>query len=212
MSLTVACVLKSGGVYSPRYVQVLRNQVCRNLGVPYRFVCISDVDVPCERIPMKYNFPGKWAKMELFRPDIDLGDRVLYFDLDAVIQANINCLVKPHDFTFRAPSPEYKTRTVPGNGKQRVRQYSSAAMCFVPGSRPQIWAGFSQDTMDRYVGDQDYLGDTVPDGSLFSEDEVYKFDPLKHTHSRPESRVVVFANAYPHEMKHRLLWVKRCWK
>jgi hypothetical protein len=81
MGLTVACVLRSGGHYGPDDVANLRNGVARHLKAPYRFLCLSDVDVPCERIPLEHNWPGWWSKIELFRLD----GPGLYFDLDTVI-------------------------------------------------------------------------------------------------------------------------------
>lgn len=77
MGLTVACVLRSGGDFKPEHVDRLRRKVDRP------FVCLTDTDVVCESIPLKYGWPGWWSKMELFRPDID-GD-LLYFDLDTII-------------------------------------------------------------------------------------------------------------------------------
>ena len=78
--ITVACVLKSGGDYGAEYVRRLKEGVDRNLD-GHRFVCLSDVAVPCERIPLKHDFPGWWAKLELFYLD----GPVLFFDLDLVI-------------------------------------------------------------------------------------------------------------------------------
>jgi hypothetical protein len=91
--LTVACVYRSGGrFYSTRYVEVLRNMVKRNLSLPHRFVCLTDVeDVPCERIPLVANWPGFYSKIELYRPGLFKGP-VLYFDLDTVIHGSLDAL------------------------------------------------------------------------------------------------------------------------
>lgn len=78
--LTVACVLKSGGIYDASWVARLRAGVARHLPLQHRFVCLSDVDVPCERIPLQHDWPGWWSKMELFK----LPGPVLYFDLDTL--------------------------------------------------------------------------------------------------------------------------------
>jgi hypothetical protein len=83
--LTVATVLKSGGIYDPLWVERLRRGVAQNLPGAHRFVCLSDVDVPCERIPLEHGWPGWWSKIELFR----LPGPVLYFDLDTVIVGNL---------------------------------------------------------------------------------------------------------------------------
>lgn len=79
--LTVACVLKSGGIYDASWVARLQAGVTRHLRVPHRFVCLSDVAVPCERIALEHDWPGWWAKIELFK----LPGPVLFYDLDTAI-------------------------------------------------------------------------------------------------------------------------------
>lgn len=113
--LTVACVLRSGGVYDAEWVRKLRDGVARNLTLPHRFVCLSDVDVPCERIPLgeasavqgdTYAAPNGWmvhprwwAKLELFR----LTGPTLYFDLDTIIVGSLDIIAAyPHRFTALA--------------------------------------------------------------------------------------------------------------
>jgi len=82
--LTVACVLRSGGKFDSEYVRKLRDGVLRFANVPHRFVCLSDVDVPCERIPLEHNWPGWWSKIELFRPGV-IKAPMLYLDLDTIV-------------------------------------------------------------------------------------------------------------------------------
>lgn len=89
--LTVATVLRSGSVFGPEWVERLERQVRDHLPVEYRFVCLSDVDVPCERIPLETDWPGWWAKLEMWRPGT-FGGRVLYFDLDTLIVDDISAL------------------------------------------------------------------------------------------------------------------------
>jgi hypothetical protein len=81
--LTIACVLKSGGYFTPDWVGKLA-RACERHAPAHRFVCLSDVDVPCERIALTQNWPGWWSKLELFRPGLFDGT-VVYFDLDTVI-------------------------------------------------------------------------------------------------------------------------------
>ncbi len=104
--ITVVCVLKSGRFsqsagkepYTPADVERLMNMVAKNLG-DHRFVCFSDVDVPCERIPLKHGWPGWWSKIELFSWVFD--GPVLYFDLDTVICGDLTELAEyPHKFTM----------------------------------------------------------------------------------------------------------------
>ena len=100
--LTVACVLKSGfwkpskmpAPYCPAHVARLQKLVSYHLRLPHRFVCLSDIDTPCERIPLTHDWPGWWAKMELFK----LPGPVLYIDLDTDIVGNIDHLVNIEGF------------------------------------------------------------------------------------------------------------------
>ena len=104
--LTIACVLKTGywklskikGEYRPEHVARLRDMVAQHLTLPYQFVCLSDIEVPCQRIPLAHDWPGWWSKIELFRPGI-FPARVLYVDLDVTIVANFDHMVQHSGFT-----------------------------------------------------------------------------------------------------------------
>lgn len=84
--LTVATVLKSGGIYDATWVARLRAGVAKHLPIAHRFVCLSDVDVPCERIALEHDWPGWWSKIELFR----LPGPVLFADLDTAIVGDLS--------------------------------------------------------------------------------------------------------------------------
>ena len=107
-SLAIACVLKLGrweikqhnraSEYGPKHVQWLKRQ-CDQQAPGIRFVCLTDAGIieGVETIPLRYNWPGWWSKMELF--DHDLG-RVLYMDLDTVVVGSLNQMLNhPHQFT-----------------------------------------------------------------------------------------------------------------
>lgn len=82
---TVVTVLRSGGEFNASHVRAMQRQVERWAPPGTRFVCISDVPIGgvcC--LSMANDWPGWWAKMELFRPDLPIGD-FLYTDLDNVI-------------------------------------------------------------------------------------------------------------------------------
>lgn len=96
--LTVACVLRSGGDFDAEYVERLRDGVARHLSLPHRFVCLTDVEVPCERLELRYGWPGWWSKLELFE---QLTGRTLYFDLDTVIVGSLDTIARyPHRFSM----------------------------------------------------------------------------------------------------------------
>lgn len=94
MTINIVCVLRKGGKvgYDASWVEKLQKAVARNLTLPYRFVCLSDCDVPCERIPLDKLGDGWWAKIQLFKPGLFTGP-TLYFDLDTVICNNIDDIV-----------------------------------------------------------------------------------------------------------------------
>lgn len=89
--MTIACVLRSGGEYRPEHVQALAAGVAAHLP-DARFVCLSDVPVLGVRtVPLRYAWPGWWAKLELFRPGVFPG-QVLYIDLDSVVVGDLSDL------------------------------------------------------------------------------------------------------------------------
>lgn len=93
--LTVVCVYKTGGAYSADYVLRLEKAVYEHITISHRFICLTDsisVDC-CEVTPLAHDWPGWWSKIELFRPDLNLGPCV-YFDLDTMIVGNIDKLLE----------------------------------------------------------------------------------------------------------------------
>mgnify|MGYP001593512860 FL=1 len=97
--LTVLSVCKSGGQYDAEWVRKLRDGVARNLSRPHRFVCMSDIEVPCERIPLEHDWPGWWSKIEMFKPGV-IADRTLYLDLDTVLTGTIDLSALNIDFAM----------------------------------------------------------------------------------------------------------------
>lgn len=92
--INIVCVLRLGGKvgYDATWVEKLKNSVARNLALEHKFICLSDVDVPCERIPLIGTGAGFWSKLELFRPKLFNGP-VLYIDLDTVVCASLDDMV-----------------------------------------------------------------------------------------------------------------------
>jgi len=98
--MTVACVMRSGGAFVADHVRYLADGVRRHLHVPHRFVCLTDAigRPPASEVyghpfgstivPLVHDWPGWWAKMELFR----VPGPVLYCDLDTVIVGDIDAL------------------------------------------------------------------------------------------------------------------------
>ena len=92
--MNVVCVLKSkdSSIYDAEWVYKLQRAVQRNLSIPHRFVCFSDIELDCEYIKLREDFSGWWNKIQLFNPDFFLGE-TLYFDLDVIITKPLDKLV-----------------------------------------------------------------------------------------------------------------------
>lgn len=133
--LTIACVLKSGGIYDATWVARLRDGVARHLPLAYRFVCLSDIDVPCERIPLEHDWPGWWSKLELFKLD----GPVLFFDLDTAIVDDITTIgVHAH-----------------ASGFKMLRDFYAPAHC---GSGVMAWGGEPpRELYDAFTTDPEVL-------------------------------------------------------
>lgn len=151
--ITVLCVLRSGGVYTPEWVTRLRDAVARNLTLPHQFVCLSDVAVPAVgTVRLRHDWPRWWAKVEMFAPWNEGLGRVLYLDLDTVITGNIDdfadydgqaCITR--DFNFGCPS--------------------QSVLNFAPGSMRHLWDAFVS-APDAWMADGDkmiapHFGDQV---------------------------------------------------
>lgn len=86
MSLTVATVLRSGGVYDASWVRALHRGVRAHVSSPVRFVCLTDTRLSIlgvDTVPLRHSWPGWWAKVELFRDGLFSGP-VWYMDLDTL--------------------------------------------------------------------------------------------------------------------------------
>lgn len=171
MRLTVVCVLWMGEFenrkYSPEWVVRVRDMVAAHLPLPHRFVCISNVDVPgVETLPLVTGWPGWWAKIEVFNPNLNLGDRVLYLDLDVYITGDLTPLVEfPAPFALMPPSHVFgglRPREMPGV----VRTYQASCMVFTPPQGRELFEECTAETLSRFRADQDWIGHRRPDAAL----------------------------------------------
>ncbi len=142
-------VLRSGGEYTPAHVARLAGQISEHLPGA-EIVCLSDVPVPCTRISLDHDWPGWWAKLECYRPDIE-GD-LLYFDLDTSIVGPLAAIATTTELTVMSDA-------------YRPERVQSSIMFLPQEKRAQIWQAFTADpvfhmkhgnTRDNW-GDQGFL-------------------------------------------------------
>lgn len=99
--LTVIC-WKWGKLFSPEYVNRLKNSVKRNLHIPHEFVCVTDdhhgldSDVGTMELPQEWSTSPRCIRRLRMYDRVfakRLGDRLLAIDLDVIITGDITPLV-----------------------------------------------------------------------------------------------------------------------
>lgn len=165
--LTVACVLSEGPkrTYDASHVERLMCQVDGHLSVPYRFVCLTNMDVSpsvpnvrqrmpaCENIPLERDWPGWFAKIELFRPGLFTG-RALYLDLDVTVVSSLDQIAN-HPSPFVAIK-DWQRPTI-----------NSSVMAWDGGVMDSPYTNFTPSVMDRLAGDQDWISEQMPNAETF---------------------------------------------
>lgn len=159
-AVNILCV-RFGNKYGQEYVVRLRNMVERHMTVPYTFNCLTDDPKPLEGvnsiIQPNAGYPkGWWHKVHMFDPNLPLGGRILYMDLDVVIHKNIDKLVTTYKNDFigirdfnRKFHPNYK-------------YLNSSVMSWDAGTQSHIWKEFISNPKQvmRMPGDQDWIWKT----------------------------------------------------
>lgn len=186
---TIACVLKSGGDFTLKYVYALQRQLGR------RIVCLTDVNATSDDrvlfVALENNLPGWWSKLELFKLR---GSPVLYFDLDTLIVGDIDDLVQfdPQDELYMIQDLSY-----------RKLRPNSGVMMFRPCDRLQtsLLDQYNNKERVRYTdeakGDGDFIADRYGNDISFLQDEFpgwiksYKFSDCKEK-GAGDARIICF--------------------
>lgn len=186
-----ACVLRSGGDFNAAHVQWLAAQVP---GI----VCLSDVDVPgVETIRLRTDWPGWWAKMEMFGPSLD-GD-VLMIDLDTVVR----------------DLPALPDRTTVLRDFTRPDLIGSGLMFVTAQDRARVWEAFNRDpagamaSCNRWPrwGDQGFLMDHLADAQRWQDiAKVYSFK-VHCRNGLPDDAQVVCFHGKPRPWETRATWI-----
>jgi hypothetical protein len=157
VKITVLCV-RFGNKYGREYVERLRNMVSRHMTIPYEFVCLTDDQHPIAGVrsivqPNANYARGWWHKVHMFDPNIPLSGRILYFDLDVVIHANINKLAG-YLITEFVGILDFN-RKFHANWKY----LNSSVLAWNHRSQTHIWDQFKNNPKEaqRMPGDQDWI-------------------------------------------------------
>lgn len=210
--LTVACVLRTGyfkeRFYTPIWVKRLKQRVDDTLGVPHRFVCLSNIDFPlegCEVRRLEHEWPGWWSKIELFSPLLDDCERVLYLDLDTLIVGQLDELVQRSEPMVLLPAMILTPK------KGCVRRYQSSCMLWTPPQGREIYRRFVGGvTPKKYRGDQDWIGFVKPDCATFDPSVACKLDACVRG-VPPGVTLVLAVGGKNAEAAARYEWAKDAW-
>jgi hypothetical protein len=146
--MTVACVLRSGGVYTPEWVTKLQQTVASHVA-GHSFVCLTDMGVPGTAcIRLRHLWPGWWAKLALFEPGLFPGP-VLYMDLDTLPVGDLTELA-----SYAGPLALLSDFNLPGLAQSGVMAWTEGELT------ERLWHAWIKDPaghMQRYRGDGQWL-------------------------------------------------------
>lgn len=108
--LNIVC-FKWGNKFSAEYVNKLYNAVERHITVPHSFTCFTDdpTGVICRTEPFLHSLSSWWYIIGLFNEKHNFKGKVLYMDLDTVIQDNIDHIISL-DVDFAITEDFYRPR------------------------------------------------------------------------------------------------------
>lgn len=211
-AVTVACVLyrdRQNTTYNADYVARLQSMFRRHAQGDYRFVCFSNVDVPCDSIPLTCRLRGWWAKLETCNPNV-LEGRVLVVDLDTVLIDDITSFLS-----------QSKTTMIGGFHGRRT-PFGSGFMMLTEEDRTSLWREFNLNPhahMNNYRGDQDFISPRVQHAETWQERfpgqlVSYKLDCVaKHGGEAPARARVVCFHGKPRPADLPLShWIYEHWK
>jgi len=210
--VTILCVLKSGGDFTPEYVTKLHNMVERNTTQAYEFICLTDFTKikGCQTVELLNDLTGWWSKIELFRPGLTYTEKLIYFDLDTIILDNI-------DAFFEFGDGFYGLR--PWNrGNQLRGQFGSGIMAWKSNSVDFLYNGFDISKISPHFGDQAYISKSLVDNGVIYQplqdvvSGIYSYKrECRHKGPPSNARVICFhGRPRVHEVNER--WVHEAWR
>lgn len=199
--------VRKGNKYGPEYVQNLTNMILAHRGVAGPFdsiLTLTDMeDTPGATLPLRYNLPGYWSKMELFSPEMKHLRPFMYIDLDSFVFDNINKLI-----------PLDRDRFYMAGGFRNDKVKESSVM-WVPNTPEMldVWYDFMEKpdlimTKHKKGGDQDYLAPYCKD--IWSTPESGIVSYKAHGRQEPTGTIMQFhGRPKPHECDG---WVSKIWQ
>jgi lipopolysaccharide biosynthesis glycosyltransferase len=189
-------------VFNADHVNKLARMLRKHMGIPYRFVCITDRPdgiTECETYPI-WEFPNVeqskpqncYVRLRLFNPDVGktFGDKILNLDLDCVILADLSPLFIDHDF-----------RAVRGVGAT----LNGSMYMLKTGTNRHVWDNWDEKTSPELIhktkhngkrisgSDQAWMSIQMPGAATWGpEDGVHQFSNTE-PQNRLNAKIVFFA-------------------
>ena len=179
-------VLRSGGWPTSEYAERLSKAIVER---STRFLCLTDMEPDCERLPLLHGWPGWWSKLEVCRPDIK-GDW-LYMDMDTIVVGDIEPL---------------KVQRPAMLGDFYHPKLEAGVMYLTEPMRRAIWERWITDPdrwMAEYRGDGDFIRDTVGHISSDIRDVGGIYSYKVHRSIPEDARLICFhGDPRPHETRY----------
>jgi hypothetical protein len=216
MKLTVACVWVRGHVpFTGEYVVRLHSMAARLLPT-HRFVCLTDAPAALpayiETLPARVpsHLFGWWAKVQLFNPALQLGDRVMYFDLDTLLLRSLEDIIHyPAPFAL-APdgAPHFK----PKGPRVCVKRFNSSVMVWDGGVHPELFTDWNEHVTQRLWGDQDWIGERCPRAAAMTLDWFPRLSEVRDWPVPDTARVVLCKKPKNLDAVSRYDWFNEAWQ
>lgn len=199
--------LKVGSKYNSSYVNNLYYMIKKNSNLDINLTCFTDdksgIDKKIEsiKLPLFNNnkIYGWFYKLALFDPKINpLRGNILYFDLDIVINSNIDDMINYNSEKLVIIEDWiYK--------KNNIKKYNSSVIKWNILKYTNLFNDFLNNNRKKYVGDQDFITDYVRDAEYWPENWCisYKWSECENKNNIPENcKILVFhGKPKPHELK-----------
>ena len=164
-------VLRSGGDFNLTDVLLLSHHLKRLNSHANIYCLCNGINKPIKLfnfvlLPMKAEWKGWWAKMNLFAPEYDYLRPFLYMDLDTAVLQPVQSFFTPehHENQFIMLRDFYRSKlNVPASGVMWIPNNDKVKKVW------NKWVSNSEMWMRRFRGDQEFIGSvTRPD--LFWQD------------------------------------------
>lgn len=165
----IVTVLRLSGAFKPAHVWALAGQI--GVAAPgARFICLSDDPSVPGYTPLKHDWPGWWAKMEIF----GLKGPCLYMDLDSVVTGDLAPLLAAaggrsltvlRDFNW--PQREVQSSLMAWSGDMSALYHRFAAdpgRHMAENASPRWWG--DQGFIERQAAEPSYWQDIMPGAAV----------------------------------------------